>query len=285
MKQLELQQEREERELVDRAAIVAAGGTPSSAAPIRSRSGNDLTAFGSADEGEVKEKKRVDYANAKSMPGSRRHSGEFKEDGTGSEGLRRKTREGEPMLNNFLFDDELDADLQSECSPPSATKWSDRCVADSAWGGKYLQMNTDDDKFPILIRRDSYPGIVSARPCPCLDLTDKVTCSSPRLLPPSTSLPSRKPPPTPTATLVDLVVLERLNGPSSRAPPPPLDQATLPMPLPTEQSTAQNDTAPLRTADRPSRLRRQDVRRRGLRGEPVLDSSLPRGARSRPLEE
>lgn len=114
MKQLELQQEREERELVDRAAIVAAGGTPSSTAPIRSRSGNDLTAFGSADEGEVKEKKRVDYANAKSMPGSRRHSGEFKEDGTGSEGLRRKTREGEPMLNNFLFDDELDADLQSE---------------------------------------------------------------------------------------------------------------------------------------------------------------------------
>ena len=33
-------------------------------------------------------------------------------------------------------------------------------IADSAWGGKYLQMNTDDDKFPILIRRDSYPGIV-----------------------------------------------------------------------------------------------------------------------------
>lgn len=34
---------------------------------------------------------------------------------------------------------------------------------DSAWGGKYLQMNTDDDKFPILVRRDSYPGIVSRR--------------------------------------------------------------------------------------------------------------------------
>lgn len=33
-------------------------------------------------------------------------------------------------------------------------------ILDSAWGGKYLQMNTDDDKFPILIRRDSYPGIV-----------------------------------------------------------------------------------------------------------------------------
>lgn len=38
---------------------------------------------------------------------------------------------------------------------------ADRYILDSAWGGKYLQMNTDDDKFPILIRRDSYPGIVS----------------------------------------------------------------------------------------------------------------------------
>jgi hypothetical protein len=25
----------------------------------------------------------------------------------------------------------------------------------------YLQMNTTDDKFPILVRRDEYPGLVS----------------------------------------------------------------------------------------------------------------------------
>lgn len=117
MKQLELQQEREEREL---AALAAAeGGSPpssplpaagSTAAPARSRSGNDLVAF---EEGEGSQRKKADYANAKSMPASRRHSGELKEDGTPVEGVRRKGREGEPMLNNFLFDDELDADLQS----------------------------------------------------------------------------------------------------------------------------------------------------------------------------
>lgn len=28
----------------------------------------------------------------------------------------------------------------------------------------YLQMNTTDDKFPILVRRDEYPGLVSGPP-------------------------------------------------------------------------------------------------------------------------
>ena len=27
----------------------------------------------------------------------------------------------------------------------------------------YLQMNTTDDKFPILVRREEYPGLVSFR--------------------------------------------------------------------------------------------------------------------------
>ena len=28
----------------------------------------------------------------------------------------------------------------------------------------YLQMNTTDDKFPILVRREDYPGLVSENP-------------------------------------------------------------------------------------------------------------------------
>lgn len=48
-------------------------------------------------------------------------------------------------MSNFLFDDELDNELHN-----------------STYGGRYLQMNADDDKFPVLIRRDSFPGIVSS---------------------------------------------------------------------------------------------------------------------------
>ncbi|KAI5474402.1 pumilio RNA binding protein, partial [Pseudohyphozyma bogoriensis] len=158
MKQLELQQEREERELLERGGD-ASEETPAAAAPtpstipVRSRSGNDLVGFNSttSENGDAKEKKKTDFSNARSMPGSRRHSGEVKEGvaaaavAGGPDGVRKKGPQGEPMLNSFLFDDELEADLQN-----------------SAWGGKYLQMNTDDDKFPILVRRDSYPGILSA---------------------------------------------------------------------------------------------------------------------------
>ncbi|GAA5859486.1 hypothetical protein JCM8547_006845 [Rhodosporidiobolus lusitaniae] len=144
MKQLELQQQMEEQAL-----LAASGGKPNG--PIRSRSGNDLASFNS---------KAAQYASAKSMPGSRRHSGELSEgvregqEGAAASqegGVRRapngqqRDAEGKPMLNSFLFDDELDADLQN-----------------SAWGGKYLQMNTDDDKFPILVRHGVGAGVLSA---------------------------------------------------------------------------------------------------------------------------
>ncbi|KAM0790804.1 hypothetical protein ACM66B_004650 [Microbotryomycetes sp. NB124-2] len=148
MRQLELEQEREERELMEKAAK----GEPLPQTPppgsdaakngsvVRSQSGNDLASFGDDD-------KKSKYNNAKSMPGSRRHSGEVK---PGADGAAAATAtgaapaaggnaqvkrgvDGQPMLNNFLFDDELDADLQN-----------------SAWGGKYLQMNADEDKFPVL---------------------------------------------------------------------------------------------------------------------------------------
>lgn len=114
MKQLEQQQEREERELMERVAngevVPAAAGSPSGktavGGPVRSQSGNDLASFGDNDE-----EKKSKYANAKSMPGSRRHSGEMKGDAASA---GKKGTDGQPMLNSFLFDDELDTDIQSE---------------------------------------------------------------------------------------------------------------------------------------------------------------------------
>ncbi|GAA5868617.1 hypothetical protein JCM1840_005513 [Sporobolomyces johnsonii] len=145
MKQLELQQQLEEQALLSGAP--SSNGRPDG--PVRSRSGNDLASFGAAAAA------AGSGGTAKSMPGSRRHSGEIAEgkenDAAGHGGIRRAPggqvldKEGKPMLNSFLFDDELDADLQN-----------------SAWGGKYLQMNTDDDKFPILVRRGSGGGVLSA---------------------------------------------------------------------------------------------------------------------------
>jgi len=119
MKQLELQQEQEERELMERVANGEVVPTPTSASPaagkaasggpVRSQSGNDLASFGDNEED-----KKSKYANAKSMPGSRRHSGEIKAGDAPADGQRRKGTDGQPMLNSFLFDDELDTDLQSE---------------------------------------------------------------------------------------------------------------------------------------------------------------------------
>ncbi|GAA5856818.1 hypothetical protein JCM9279_002029, partial [Rhodotorula babjevae] len=141
MKELERQQQLEEQALLGKS-----GG------PIRSRSGNDLASF----NGDASTASK--YAAAKSMPGSRRHSGELKDgeakDGDAAAASRKQPNgaqqqrdaDGKPMLNSFLFDDELDADLQN-----------------SAWGGKYLQMNNDDDKFPILVRRGDGQGLTPAR--------------------------------------------------------------------------------------------------------------------------
>ncbi|KAH8923871.1 hypothetical protein BT69DRAFT_130335 [Atractiella rhizophila] len=99
-----------------------------------------------------------DDAASKSLPGTRRHSGEM-ERGEVMKSIeaanqRKKTDLGNlvpgqvqvkgadgHLLNSFLFDDEIDSELQT-------------------YGGKYLQMNTDDDKFPILVRRDSFPNMV-----------------------------------------------------------------------------------------------------------------------------
>lgn len=96
MKQLEMQQEQEERELLEK-------GGPDG--PARSQSGNDLVKAGVTAE---EQQKKADLANARSMPGSRRHSNAGKEDADG------KRKPGEQMLNTFIFDDDLDSDLQSK---------------------------------------------------------------------------------------------------------------------------------------------------------------------------
>ncbi|GAA6057883.1 hypothetical protein JCM3770_001815 [Rhodotorula araucariae] len=140
MKELERQQQLEEQAL-----LASTNGKPGG--PVRSRSGNDLASF----NGDASTTSK--YAAAKSMPGSRRHSGELK-DAEGKEaearkapnGVQQRDADGKATLNSFLFDDELDADLQN-----------------SAWGGKYLQMNADDDKFPVLLRRGEGQGLTPAR--------------------------------------------------------------------------------------------------------------------------
>jgi hypothetical protein len=157
MRKLEVEQEREEREM---SFLANNGGSPPAKVSSPSNGVNGSAAptapYGAA---------------ARSMPTSRRHSGEQSSSPAGGSavGSGRIIKGGDPnavvvpaqvhrqsgqrmapgpqgqgLPHNFLFDDELDADLQS-----------------SAWGGKYLQMNTDADKFPVLIRRDSYPGLVS----------------------------------------------------------------------------------------------------------------------------
>ncbi|CAG8483565.1 22051_t:CDS:10, partial [Gigaspora rosea] len=60
-----------------------------------------------------------------------------------------------PQFNgNFLLDDEGETPEIGLNANPS--------LASSSYVRRYLQMHTDDDKFPILVRRDSYPGMLSA---------------------------------------------------------------------------------------------------------------------------
>ena len=53
----------------------------------------------------------------------------------------------EPInTTRFLFGDDDDKEKNSATSPDVKS---------------YLQMNATDDKFPILVRREDYPGLVS----------------------------------------------------------------------------------------------------------------------------
>ncbi|CAG8555269.1 2021_t:CDS:10 [Cetraspora pellucida] len=60
-----------------------------------------------------------------------------------------------PQFNgNFLLDDDGETSETGLNANPS--------LVSSSYVRRYLQMHGDDDKFPILVRRDSYPGMLSA---------------------------------------------------------------------------------------------------------------------------
>ncbi|KAH9440172.1 hypothetical protein Pst134EB_030800 [Puccinia striiformis f. sp. tritici] len=174
MRALEAQHESEERELLG-AAASAPTTPPRSDSEVdhillgaseshRSHIINDPAKYGNI--GLPKGSFREFANNSKSVPASRRHSGQD-QDSLGLDklslgvngssiapiapnGVARGNKAGGgtndgPSVTSFLFDDELDTDLHQ-----------------NTFGGKYLQMNTDDDKFPILVRRDSFPGLLSA---------------------------------------------------------------------------------------------------------------------------
>ncbi|KAI9735250.1 MAG: hypothetical protein M1834_001840 [Cirrosporium novae-zelandiae] len=108
---------------------------------------------------------------AKSVPGSRRNSGEGEEDPEFQESLPHQSRStnalnrysmpatgfssqnrdpeslGHINTTGFLFDDEDESEVK---------KNANRNV------NSYLQMNSTDDKFPILVRRNDHPGFLSA---------------------------------------------------------------------------------------------------------------------------
>ncbi|KNZ61417.1 uncharacterized protein VP01_1402g4 [Puccinia sorghi] len=174
MRALEAQHESEERELLG-AAASAPTTPPRSDSEVdhillgvtdshRSHLMKDTGHFGNI--GLSKGSFREFANNSKSVPASRRHSGQDQDSlgldkltlGTNASSTalvapnaaNRAHKAGAPIndgpsVTSFLFDDELDTDVHH-----------------NTFGGKYLQMNTDDDKFPILVRRDSFPGLLSA---------------------------------------------------------------------------------------------------------------------------
>lgn len=75
-------------------------------------------------------------------------------------GLRGRTHDSVPEhsasmglghinTTSFLFGDDDEKSKESTTSPDVKS---------------YLQMNATDDKFPILVRRDEFPGVVSRTP-------------------------------------------------------------------------------------------------------------------------
>lgn len=60
---------------------------------------------------------------------------------------------GHINTTGFLFGDDDEAAKKESATSPDVKS--------------YLQMNATDDKFPILVRRDEYPGLVSAPQVTC----------------------------------------------------------------------------------------------------------------------
>lgn len=255
MRALHDQQRSEERELLGAVSapttpphvLDAASAQPvvpgSAGGPPRSRSGNDLGHFPESDRNGAAPGPHASFThfanNSKSVPGSRRHSGEASKDlDVGSLGLERLGlasdaaqaaaaasvsflkappaalksslhrlslgRSGQrsashkvaptseaASVTSFLFDDE-DADLRASTREGLRRRQLNQPALSDAFGGKYLQMNADDDdKFPILVRRDSFPGMVSTpRPPQATDRAEPAPTSS-RRRPPRWTSPRR----------------------------------------------------------------------------------------------
>lgn len=60
---------------------------------------------------------------------------------------------GQINTTGFLFGEEDEAAKKEAATSPDVKN--------------YLQMNATDDKFPILVRRDEYPGLVGALQVTC----------------------------------------------------------------------------------------------------------------------
>ncbi|TVY35633.1 Pumilio domain-containing protein [Lachnellula subtilissima] len=126
------------------------------------RSGSQLT---SPQSGILQSRVMDDKLPSKSVPGSRRNSDEdekeeaVRQDPTSHRATNALNRYSMPVtksrngIHNMLSDD-----------PASTTRFlfGEEDGASSPDVKTYLQMNATDDKFPILVRRDDYPGLLSA---------------------------------------------------------------------------------------------------------------------------
>jgi len=113
-------------------------------------------------------------SDVRSVPSSRRNSGEvgpllreIEKISLGEEAVPI----GSQSINNFtkkaIDDDNSKASpnfpyLNEKIEKLLFDDENDNSTTGSSYVQRYLQMNTDDDKFPILVRRDSFPGMLSA---------------------------------------------------------------------------------------------------------------------------
>ena len=76
---------------------------------------------------------------------------------------------GHINTTGFLFGDDDEGSKKESTTSPDVKS--------------YLQMNATDDKFPILVRHDDYPGVVCATPGYMADVVIDSFCSCPHLQP------------------------------------------------------------------------------------------------------
>ncbi|GES90776.1 ARM repeat-containing protein [Rhizophagus clarus] len=123
--------------------------------------------------------------SSQSVPNSRRNSNESPEAPSypGGERLNKKDKISENIKKEFIHtsvglqsssSQHRDTTLTSESNNDNAAfpqfngnflldeEVTDPSTSSSSYVCRYLQMNADDDLFPVLIRRDSYPGMLSA---------------------------------------------------------------------------------------------------------------------------